>query len=116
MSESKSASLEATAGARSPMDAVYEILCGLGAHESDIDQWHHFWNDPENTEYRFCGLLGFGGKFWRTRREWYVNCYPEDETTERAALIRLANRALSALRDVTTDAGHSPRLQDSEVS
>lgn len=38
-------------------------------------------------EFRFQGTLGFGGKFWSYG--WYVNCYSEDETPARAAVIAL---------------------------
>jgi hypothetical protein len=36
-------------------------------------------------EYRFCGSLGFGGKFHCERDIWRVSCYPEDSTLERRA-------------------------------
>jgi hypothetical protein len=57
----------------------------------------------DHTEWRFRGALGFGGKF-RTRPSWEklerrfaVDCYPEDETPERDAMIAATNRALTAL-------------------
>lgn len=50
------------------------------------------------TEYRFQGLLGFGGKFWNDNHRWYVNCYPEDETPERLAMIAKVNEELAKLR------------------
>lgn len=59
------------------------------------------------TEWRFMGALGFGGKFWRTRSHrpdgswgdwWHVNCYREDETPERLAMIERANARLWKLQ------------------
>jgi len=47
-------------------------------------------------EWRFRGLLGFGGKFWRNRT-FYVSCYREDETPERLQIIETVNAALAAL-------------------
>lgn len=50
-------------------------------------------------EYRFCGHLGFGGKFYAERDRWRVGCYREDETPDRLAMIARANARLAALRD-----------------
>jgi hypothetical protein len=52
----------------------------------------------ERLEYRFKGLLGFGGKLWldmdgRAR----VSCYSEDETPERVATMATANKMLQRL-------------------
>lgn len=50
------------------------------------------------TEYRFCGKLGFGGKFWRYpigSPQFRVSCYTEDETFERLAMIKAANDRLA---------------------
>ena len=51
------------------------------------------------VEYRFCGALGFGGKFRYDPfdNRWYVDCYREDETPERLAMIEQANRRLADL-------------------
>ncbi len=57
-------------------------------------------------EYRFCGSLGFGGKFRRNRvwigdtctESWTVDCYREDLTPERQAVIDKTNAALAELR------------------
>lgn len=49
-------------------------------------------------EYRFQGLLGFGGKFWNANDKWYVTCYLEDATPWREDAIADANRALSKLK------------------
>lgn len=69
-----------------------EISERLG-HEFRFDQTTRFIN-----EYRFGGMLGMGGKFWRSNGKWYVNCYPENETPERKAIIEKANKALAELK------------------
>ena len=55
---------------------------------------------PDCQEYRFCGLLGFGGKFRNNgnRNDTpYVDCYQEDMTPERQAMIERANARLGAM-------------------
>jgi hypothetical protein len=54
----------------------------------------------DDIEWRFCGALGFGGKFRRNNNHGgtpYVDCYPEDRTPKRAAMIAEANKRLEAL-------------------
>lgn len=53
-------------------------------------------------EYRFCGLLGFGGKFWRNDGRLYITCYPEDETPERRGIIEKVNALLA---EITPEGG-----------
>ena len=51
-------------------------------------------------EYRFCGALGFGGKFRNNGNHDntpYVDCYQEDETPARLKMIACANVRLAAL-------------------
>lgn len=55
-----------------------------------------------SKEFRFQGSLGFGGKFWRNDGRLYVNCYSEDETAGRMAIIERINYELSSLN--TTEA------------
>ena len=51
-----------------------------------------------DKEYRFCGSLGFGGKFLNEGdRVPVVNCYLEDRTPEREAAILATNEALAVL-------------------
>ena len=74
-----------------------------GATESSLEQLDqfirdHYENIPYVNEYRFCGNLGFGGKFWfNDDGEMYVTCYPEDETPERLAMIEKARNLLFLL-------------------
>ena len=56
--------------------------------EEDSDDYCH--------EYRFCGSLGFGGKYWQERNK--VTCYLEDETPERLEVIERTNQALERVR------------------
>ena len=49
------------------------------------------------VEHRFGGMLGFGGKLYTDRASLQVDCYPEDRTPERAAMIAAANPRLAAL-------------------
>lgn len=80
---------------------VYDVLTGLlGAPERERASFICWWGDIQGKEYRFCGLLGFGGKFWRTNDAWYVNCYHENESPERIALIEEANTAIRKLREL----------------
>ncbi len=49
------------------------------------------------SEWRFCGLLGFGGKFRTDHDRVYVDCYPEDRTPERDALMEKINQLLKEM-------------------
>jgi hypothetical protein len=49
-------------------------------------------------EYRFCGELGFGGKFWANDGRMYVTCYREDETKKRARIIERVNGLLEVVQ------------------
>lgn len=87
---------------RETAQIVYDVLireAGATNSESDRMQFQNFWDrsdDPD--EYRFMGLLGFGGKFWNGRSDWHVSCYPEDRTPERDAIIERTNSALAKVR------------------
>jgi hypothetical protein len=50
------------------------------------------------TEYRFCGSLGFGGKFWRNNG-FYISCYREDETPKQLGTINRVNEQINKLVD-----------------
>lgn len=86
--------------------AVYDILVAeTGARPGEREKWSFVryataiaeWNHIF-VEWRFCGSLGFGGKF---RFDGFevpnVNCYREHETPERLAIIERANERLAAL-------------------
>lgn len=80
-------------------EAVWQILVEeAGAWADDLPQFVHHW--PDCGEYRFQGMLGFGGKVWANRGEVYVTCYPEDSNRDREAIIRVCNERLQALDSV----------------
>ncbi len=78
--------------------AVYDVLVDeAGASETWRQDFVHAHTvRPTCQEYRFQGVLGFGGKFWPSN--WTVTCYPEDETPERLAVIARVNASLAELR------------------
>ena len=51
-------------------------------------------DDEPSREYRFSGALGFGGKYWIKRNA--VDCYSEDLTPEREAVIKATNARLAS--------------------
>jgi len=54
-------------------------------------------------EWRFQGLLGFGGKYWSETNT--VNCYREDMTDERREVIERTNAALARLAQIDRENG-----------
>lgn len=90
------------------INAVYDILVEeAGAEESERSMFlNGRW--PASHEYRFRGSLGQGGKvFWA--RTWIggrlaseraiVDCYSEDLTPEREAIIKRTNERLAKLME-----------------
>lgn len=79
-------------------NAIYCILVQeCGALEKQRDHFVYCQTTEEVIEWRFCGNLGFGGKFWRNSGRLYVNCYREDETPEIQKMIEAANKRLALL-------------------
>lgn len=82
---------------------VYDHLVKLaGAQESGRRSFLlALAGDSPPTEWRFQGLLGFGGKLWPCRVDGvpYVTCYPEDETPVRLEIIRRVNAELEQLAE-----------------
>jgi hypothetical protein len=78
---------------------VYDILVEeCGAHEDERKDFvFHQQEKDFPMEWRFCGMLGFGGKFWRTSIQMYVTCYTEHMTPERELAIGKANERLEKL-------------------
>ncbi len=90
--------------------AVWQVLvdhAGAPDHAMSRDAFVQFQAARTCEEYRFGGSLGFGGKFRRSvlcacpehGEQWTVDCYPEDETPERLAVIDKTNAALAELRE-----------------
>jgi hypothetical protein len=79
-------------------NAIYDILVKTcGAREADRAEFVLAQTDGVVTEWRFCGHLGFGGKFWRNGGRIYVSCYPEDMSPKRKEILSAANIALATL-------------------
>ena len=79
---------------------IYNVLIALtGAPVADKENfiYHHIRPNGPN-EWRFCGSLGFGGKYWSEDNR--VSCYSEDETPEREEIIKLTNIALVRAKDI----------------
>jgi hypothetical protein len=84
---------------------VWDILVEhAGAIERDRDGFllHCLEKKHPLTEWRFQGVLGFGGKVYRTGGRLHVKCYPEDETKRRRKVIDEVNALLS---EITPEGG-----------
>lgn len=80
---------------------IYDILvaeCGASARPDERDSfvYHHTKAQHISGEYRFCGKIGFGGKF-RNYSGWWVDCYREEENYNSVGCILHANEKLRAL-------------------
>lgn len=87
-------------------NAIYDILAEVCEAPDRTERWSERerfvrWlcdNPTLAPEWRFCGNLGMGGKFWPRRRpEVMVDCYPEDKNDERRAVITEATGRITAL-------------------
>lgn len=89
--------------------AVWQVLvdhAGAPDHAMSRDAFVQFQSTNVCEESRFQGSLGFGGKFRRNRvwiggtraESWTVDCYAEDMTADRQAVIDKTNEALAELR------------------
>ena len=81
--------------------AIYDILveeCDADPRLSGSGRPHfiHWMTEAplRGCEYRFCGALGYGGKFWVSRNSIRVNCYSEDLDAEAKLMISRANNRL----------------------
>lgn len=86
-------------------NAVYDLLVQHADAPASPDSWMrqdfiHHQTAGSTDEYRFQGMLGFGGKFWNCNGRWYVSAYPETVKgrPELQAAIDATNAALSELR------------------
>lgn len=86
---------------KSKANEIYNILVSLGgAMEDDRDDfiYHHCLYKDGCREWRFCGKLGFGGKY---RSTWNgATYYPEDETPIRKKLANEINSELAKLENI----------------
>lgn len=89
-------------------DAIFDILVErAGAHEDRHEEFLHVW--PDCREFRFEGVLGFGGKVWYggENNPPRVSCYREDENEERLTVIADTNRTLMDLWLASADGDSS---------
>jgi len=93
---------------------IWDVLVEhCGAYDDNgLDRSRFIWcvahGDDHCSEYRFCGILGFGGKFWVNQGRWYVSCYREDETERRSAVISETNRLIEKIRSMEIADGQNP--------
>lgn len=75
------------------------LVENLGAREDEREAFVRYLTDPdvEHYEYRFGGILGFGGKLYFSLGELRVGYYPEDRTQEKDAQVAEVNRLLKDL-------------------
>ena len=81
---------------------VWDILVEYaGAREDDRPRFVQACLEKDKfgclREWRFCGLLGFGGKFWRNDGNIYISCYPEDRTRTRDKIVAEVNGLLAEI-------------------
>ena len=77
---------------------IYDLLVSIGGASETMRNafiYHHSKDKDICEEWRFCGKLGFGGKY-RSRYN-AVDCYSEDETKERLKIITKLNLELSKI-------------------
>lgn len=90
-------------GYKQKLGEIWGILVReAGADPEGFSQFLAVATEPNRLkrclEYRFIGLLGFGGKVWLHNGPFpYVNCYREDENPERRRIIDKTNEALKVV-------------------
>jgi len=78
-------------------DLLIEVAGASGHHyeRRSFIQCALNWDYRFSFEYRFQGLLGFGGKIWLPlEKAPYISCYREDENRERLEIIEKTNALL----------------------
>jgi hypothetical protein len=84
-------------------NAVYDVLVGeCSASEEGVTGrnsfvYAHTKEIHPCQEYRFGGMIGFGGKFRNAYDRWCVDCYKEEEDVESLGMLCAANEKLQAL-------------------
>lgn len=78
-------------------NSVYDLLVKIGgASESERSSFiYHHTSKEGCDEWRFCGKLGYGGKYRSKANR--VDCYKEDDTPERMEIIKELNNLLNKL-------------------
>ncbi len=103
----------------SPTEAkkAYDILiraAGASAAPESANEFIHHVAHPYDPagEYRFCGLLGLGGKFRNEVQTPHVTCYPEDMNEGARSIISTTNALLAALFS-SIDEAQTPEQKES---
>lgn len=80
-------------------ERAYDILVREAGAVDDAPERASFvalvTRENASGEYRFGGDLGFGGKFKYGNSRVLVDCYREDQTEPRVAILRRTNAALA---------------------
>lgn len=82
------------------LDRIYDILIehvGASPSKDQRETFIDYFLERRAVEWRFCGNLGFGGKFYRLYQHYYVSYYPEDQTPERDSAIAKVNELLKEI-------------------
>lgn len=84
-------------------NSIYDVLVRhAGASNREFHRVQFIQNTAllGQTEYRFCGGLGFGGKFWNDGNAWTVTAYAEDTIADPFLdnMIIFTNSALAGLK------------------
>lgn len=80
-------------------DAIYAVLmeeCGA-PRGRERERFRRYLTTANDPEWRFCGSLGFGGKFRVSSGKPRVDYYPEDRTPARNAMVERANERIKEL-------------------
>lgn len=89
---------------------VFSLLAKeAGAQESERTFFIYDFCQVEKpaVEFRFGGIFGMGGKFWRNGlNRFYISCYQETETPKRLEVISRVNAEINKLVKK-----HNPRTQ-----
>ena len=90
---------------------ILNETCDARIDDRDAYGFTRYVTTTRDFEWRFCGALGFGGKFRQNcNREGtpYVDCYPEHETPGRRRMMNEANERLAALFEAQTKIAPPP--------
>jgi hypothetical protein len=87
---------------REQASAIYDVLvqrCKADNRDREKENFIYSHAEREFTphEWRFGGVLGFGGKFWNTESRWYVSAYNENIDAETRLIIAETNEVLQKM-------------------
>lgn len=89
---------------RKVANVLFDIVVEeCGALELDREDYVRYATSSEPLEYRFGGLLGFGGKIYHNGDRVYVSCYVEDFNETRSRMITRANARIAELLQMEDD-------------